>query len=887
MNRRAAPGIVVGLILIWLAIEAGCYFASASMHITAWTDQGVQSVALLPPARNLLTGLIVFAILLTVALFARRDRLAWMAEALGPLRLLLLLAVPYVPYAVTWVPSVIFLAGPAKWIVIVASVAGCCLSRMTDVAQAFRPAAPGRAAVFLVSLAIFLALGIPFSRAEGPGGDEPHYLVLAHSLLVDRDIQIENNHRLRHYDAFVAGDLPMHYLHRGLGGVNYSVQSAGLPADLLPGYADAGILGAVVTVAVLGALLALAVFDLARLAVDRTTALLTWLAVAFTVPIAPHAWLIYPELPAALLSAWAALWIWKNASPGVATWIVRGAALSLWPWLHAKFLGLLFVAAACVVFKLRSRARAAAAFSAPIAASLALWLLSFRVMYGVASPFAQYGVPSQSEMALVNIPRGLFGLLFDYKFGVLLYSPIYLTAIVGAWRLLTDQRTRWNTLALSALALALLASVTPYTMWWGGRSAPARFIVPAIPFLVPMVASGIAALREGRSRAVVGAALAWSVCVFGLMALRPDLDLLFNERQVAGRLLTFLQGDAPISYVLPTFAQPNYGFEILKLGVWLVALTLVASGFSRKIFRLKAEATYVVAVGVVVMTTAGLGAMTLTETDRNQIVNTGRERLMGDYDTGAIIRQYPAFAPMSADALLQHFTLTSQAAGPFSLPPGRFVARIWLKDASREYDGTITLTDRPDRSLIATRSGRFRSPIDVPFSLPIHDRGVRVLASPGGFASAVARVEIEPRELMPRSRRTDGVSGALYRVESRDGAYVIYIDDSVFPEQSFFWTKGAVPGRVAIAPAGARRLRLSLTAGPSPTGIDLQIANARETLQLAPGETRVVDRDLEPDVTTVPVTVTSAIGFRPAAADPNSRDQRYLGCRVSVALLNQ
>ena len=41
--------------------------------------------------------------------------------------------------------------------------------------------------------------------------------------------------------------------------------------------------------------------------------MLTVAAVALTVPFVPHAWLIYPEMPAALVVAWAARWLWRGS----------------------------------------------------------------------------------------------------------------------------------------------------------------------------------------------------------------------------------------------------------------------------------------------------------------------------------------------------------------------------------------------------------------------------------------------------------------------------------------------------------------------------------------------------------------------------------------------
>lgn len=946
MNDRVPPTTVFRLILVCLSIEAACYLAAASMHIAGWSSNGVQSVAVFPPARQLLIGVVVAPLVLGVALLlvrrrrsaspvvpgfgtssvvvpgsrpsapvapgfspARREAARMTADVLSPLALLIAWTLPYVPGAAARVPAILVFAGPAKWLVLGLALLGCVIRFFAQVAPRsvpFRP--PSRLAVFLLSLGVYLAIGIPFSRVEGPGGDEPHYLVIAHSLLVDRDLRIENNHRMRQYSAFVTGDLPPHFLRRGRNGVIYSVHSPGLPALLLPGYAVAGFMGAVVTVAILGALVALAVYDLASLVAGGRSAARTWAAIALTVPLAPHAWLIYPELPAALLAAWAALWLWQPLPKTAVAWIARGAALAVWPWLHAKFLLLLIASAALLLLRLRTRAPHAIAFIGAIVTSLALWLFSFWVMYGVASPFVQYGSSGRAELAIVNIPRGLLGLLFDYKFGVLLYSPVYLIALVGVWKLLRDSRVRWFACALIGLTFTLLASVTPFAMWWGGRSAPARFIVPVVPLMAPMLAAGIAAARHRISRAVVTTLLVWSVLVFGLMSVRPDLSLLFNDRQAPGRLVALFQGDAPLSYALPTFTQPDYLWELRKLVMWIIAVGLAATigwavygrddrhEIARRLYR--AGVTF---LAVLWACGSAVSAVTMSRADRDLVVNEGRVRLMADYDDRGPAVEYPSLVRLSTSDFLRRSVLSVETigirerrgerpvlAGPFQLEPGSFVARVWLRNRQREYHGAITLTDRADASLVARRAGPFRSPIEVPFSLPVPGPGVRVESSDWMLAGDSVLVEIEPRRLVSRQRRDlRGLGHTLYQVGGREGAYVIFVDDSTYREGEFYWTKGGEPGRTLVSPEGARRLRLTLHAGPPGGDVRVEVGEHRERLSLAPGEVRVWEADLDPGRTLVPVIVTTSGGFRPASADPQSTDERWLGCQVRTELRDQ
>ena len=92
---------------------------------------------------------------------------------------------------------------------------------------------PGRKSVFVASLALYLFFGMNSSRVIGPGGDEPHYLIISQSLLADGDLQIENNHRRGEYRQFFGGNLRPDFLRRGQNGQIYSVHAPGLPVMML------------------------------------------------------------------------------------------------------------------------------------------------------------------------------------------------------------------------------------------------------------------------------------------------------------------------------------------------------------------------------------------------------------------------------------------------------------------------------------------------------------------------------------------------------------------------------------------------------------------------------------------------------------------------------
>ena len=80
-----------------------------------------------------------------------------------------------------------------------------------------------------------------------PSGDEPHYLVIAQSLLLDGDLRIQNNHDRRDYAAYFDGTLAPDVRVRGRDGQQYSIHAPGVATLVLPLFAVFGYRGAQAT----------------------------------------------------------------------------------------------------------------------------------------------------------------------------------------------------------------------------------------------------------------------------------------------------------------------------------------------------------------------------------------------------------------------------------------------------------------------------------------------------------------------------------------------------------------------------------------------------------------------------------------------------------------
>ncbi len=351
---------------------------------------------------------------------------------------------------------------------------------------------------------------------KGLTGDEPHYLVLAHSIVTDGDLDLWDDYNEEAaWRAFYAGpELSPHYA-AGVGG-RYATRTTGLSFYLAPFYWIGLATGAVVFWARLGmallyAALMAVVYLLCRdLGLPRRAAAGAWLFGSFTVPLAFYSYSIYPEVPAALLTVAGLRAMLRWEGRGARQPLLAGLALALLPWLGLKYAA---VAAVAGVAFLATTVRKSAAplrsagylllFPAISAAAFALFLYSF---YGTLSPAAIYAGVGDGSRPAAELNRGLLaadagtpagvlrlGLayLFDQRDGILFYSPIFLFGIAGLMLMLGRVRGGWTMLAI------FLAHWAAYSFsgWSSGHAPPGRPLAAVAWVLVVGMAFAFARLR--------------------------------------------------------------------------------------------------------------------------------------------------------------------------------------------------------------------------------------------------------------------------------------------------------------------------------------------------------------------------------------------------------
>lgn len=388
-----------------------------------------------------------------------------------------------------------------------------------------------RRARWLVPVFFFLNVwGMTTRGRVSVSGDEPHYLMIAESLLSDRDLDLRNNYERGDGRWFAVPDIRADLQATETpSGALWSAHDIGVPVVLLVPYsvltraatlvperwlarfrmshgALAYTLIGLTLAAGVAIGLAWVLAGLARIIPARDAALVT-LVIGLAPPIFSHASLVFPET-IALVVVCAVVWLLCQDSRELSATKVGAIAVAVGglPWLHRKY-SFLAIGIACVIliqhrpwFATRTKRVALAIGALFLLPQIALHIWTYSVWGYLGGPHMRVGVP----FALSWVPDGAAGLLFDRERGLAGYAPIYLIAPAGfalAWA-----RSRWLLIPIVSLFVPMAA----FLVWAGGYAPAARHIVP----LMPLVALGAApALRWRPFRWAAGLLLGFQILI--------------------------------------------------------------------------------------------------------------------------------------------------------------------------------------------------------------------------------------------------------------------------------------------------------------------------------------------------------------------------------------
>jgi hypothetical protein len=439
--------------------------------------------------------------------------------------------------------------------------------------------------------------------------------------------------------------------------------------------------------------------------------------------------------------------------------------------------------------------------------------------------------------------------------------------------------------SLLAVAAGYVATCAEYYVWWGGLSAPARFLVAIVPLVAPFVAAGIQNVAANPVRAIVWPAVAASVLIGVVAIVAMDRQPLVSDPHGSSALVQLVQGSVPAIAALPTFTEPDSGGSFRLLVGWLMAALGAGCVLYLLAFRLRASATgSAAAAGFVLLFLGAVFTPPFAPDIRADTIAGNRIALMQAFDPDrrwpfdyARRRRMTPAEWLSASVVMDDRIPTRSMA----LPPGRYRATVWFTGgSSRPGDLEFSL----GRGAVARLTGPLPNPATVDVDLPLPIPAVWLALTDDAAAHDVVRTQVAPLEIVPRADRPDANVRAARATPGRLNGYVAFVDDHTFPEPDAFWTRGVLEGRVLVATAGARRLVLRVAAGPTAETARVTTPFGVERVPLARDETRSLSFDIPADERIVPVAIKASASFRPVDVDPQSSDGRSLGCRVFLDL---
>jgi hypothetical protein len=426
------------------------------------------------------------------------------------------------------------------------------------------------ALLWLLCFAVYAStIGLHAFGSSDYGGEEPHYLLTAKSLVEDRSADLLDEYQTRAYAEFYPYSLePQGTLTKGFLNEPHGV---GFPLLIAPAYAIGGARGVELFLAALAALAVALAYALALRVAPDPWALGATLAVALSPPLLAYGTAVYPASAAAVALTGATL-----LALGMADRPTRRHAFGCFlllgslPWLGTYYLiaGLPIAWYAVRALRVQRRRMLAIGGIEVLGFSVAFFAGLNNGLYGGLMPSAAAlpgDAPGDASFPVDHLERAyrLIALWIDRDYGLMRWAPILALAVLGLWLVLRERRAglarvlpalqrEESAATLCALVVGaqlLVATFLAPTMF--GFWFPGRYLIGVLPLMVPLIALGLRRLpRTGAVLALIGVAA--SVWLYvdvrwnggGLVVGRPDAPF--------GPLVDALPyfGDSAVAYVV-------------------------------------------------------------------------------------------------------------------------------------------------------------------------------------------------------------------------------------------------------------------------------------------------------------------------------------------------
>lgn len=426
----------------------------------------------------------------------------------------------------------------------------------------------------LVSLVVSLLL-LPLTGwrlANRPlDGDEPFYLLLTHSLLSDHDIDLENNYINRDSLTFLNRELSPQQFDNHVNGRLISRHPPLMALLLLPGFMLGKATGAILTLTLLGGILAAVIFRLLiTLKISRRTATLVSVFVLLSNPLRFYSMSVFTEIVAAI----AGVYIFDSSN--------RIASRKKVNW---------FLLLLCIIFTISLKLRFAVLCLPPVFLALIFRSEKRRIIWRViitsaallliigavnmliyGSALARYSFHDLTDVSGIRLFRGSFGLLLDQQYGLLPLNPVFSLSLLGIV-LLFQRYSKETGLLWCSSVLPTYFMVACFAELTGGICPRGRFLVAWLPLLSIPLALTLERLKRSGYQTIYYSLISLSVTVCAIHIIQPNWQIVFPGSTDMIPAVIAQQIDIDVLHIIPSFDRVTD--SLIPHGIAFLCILLV------------------------------------------------------------------------------------------------------------------------------------------------------------------------------------------------------------------------------------------------------------------------------------------------------------------------
>ncbi len=443
-------------------------------------------------------------------------------------------------------------------------------------------------------------------------GDEPHYMMICHSLVFDGDLDLSNNYGDKS-NLIYGGNLTVEEVHARVGRGNhlYPVHDIGMPLLFSPYYFAAysisnyvsrhgspvllknlkldgwGMLKALLGLPMifLTGFLAIFIFDLCFYLTQKKTAAFFWaILTVLSPPLLSHSFLFYTEILTAFLALYIYKWIKMKEIVTNKKFFWVGFLMGFLLLIHIRNISVAFILLLFILYRIISQANEK---------KFLLFLFlggCIPIIFRSAINRYFWGDLLMTNQLLLNGPFGfnlglifkdfvlrIFAILLDQEGGLFIYAPIYVLAIAGLKICYhKSKETFWEVCSMFLFNYILIVS---FPLWnrhgWSGFWSPAgRYLVPVIPFL----AIGSFYLIQSLQKFPLTLKVIFGIQIITNLFFWQFPKLLWNGGDGISAHLTFLSAKS-LNWVLYFPSWQQFSFRALYLSLLLAGMVLCLNGF--------------------------------------------------------------------------------------------------------------------------------------------------------------------------------------------------------------------------------------------------------------------------------------------------------------------